>query len=153
MKKILMFVVVLFIAISGVKAQHDHDHPRNEIGLGVSGVYEINHKEFSPGFHAHYFRSFSPHSDWAWGGGVEYVRGDEDHFEIGMGVRYEPVRKLQLSLLPGISIADEVQFSLHSELIYEAFHISKIHLGPVIGYAWTKDHSHLSAGVHIAYAF
>ena len=155
MKKILVFAVVAFTAVLAAQAQNKetHEHPRNEIGLGVSGVYEIEHGEWAPGFHAHYFRSITPHSRWAWGGGLEYVKGDENHVEIGVGVRYEPVRRLQLSVMPGVSISDKARFSLHTELIYEALHVGKFHLGPVVGYAWTKDHSHLSAGIHGAFAF
>ena len=55
--------------------------------------------------------------------------------------------------MPGISIVDKAKFSLHTEAVYEAIHLGGFHFGPVVGYAWTRDHSHVSAGVHAAFAF
>lgn len=130
-----------------------HTHPRNEIGFGVSGVYEIEHGEWTPGVHLHYYRSITPHSRWALGGGIEYLKGDEKHFEVGMGVRYEPVAHLHLTLAPGITITGATRLSLHTEATYEILGIGNFHLGPVVGYAWSLGHSHLSVGVHAAVGF
>lgn len=155
MKKILVFTIIVFAAISVAQAQHKdtHNHPRNEVGLSVGAAYEIEHKEWKSAIHGHFFRTFTAHSRWAWGVGAEYIPGSETHFEVGAGMRFEPIGGLQLSLMPGVSVTDKARFSLHTEAIYEAIHIGKFHLGPVVGYAWTKDHSHLSAGVHAAFAF
>lgn len=157
MGKYFLAVAVMIVTVLSLKAQgndgHHHEHLQNEIGISFGAVYEISHKEWAPGIHAHYFRAFTPHSPWAWGAGIEFIPGEEKHVEIGAGVRYQPIEKLQFSFVPGISVAGKARFSLHAEAVYEMFHLGSFHLGPVIGYAWTKDHSHISVGLHVAMAF
>lgn len=155
MKTTTLIVALGLLCTSSLYAQHGHTHAhqQNEIGLSVGAAYEIEHKEWKPVVHGHFFRAFTPDSRWAWGAGLEYLPGDETHMEIGAGVRFAPIDQLQLSLMPGVSITDNARFSIHTELAYEAINLGNFHLGPVVGYAWTKDHSHLSAGIHAAFAF
>ena len=121
--------------------------------MGVSAAYEIDHHEWAPMLHTHYFRGLSPHSRWALGGGVEFIFGDEKHVEIGLGAKYTPIDRLEISIMPGIVFTHGVDFSLHGEITYEVFHLCNFHFGPMVGYAWTNHHSHCSAGVHVAYGF
>lgn len=160
MKKWFTIIVAMTFGVTSsliAQTKHrEHDcgqHSRNEIGLGVGAIYEISHKEWTSSLHLHYFRTLSPHSKWALGAGIEYLRGDERHIEVGVGVRYEPIENLHISLLPGVTLTDKTGFSVHTEATYDILRIGKIHLGPVIGYAWSKNHSHCSAGVHFAIGF
>ncbi len=156
MKKVLLFTALIACSVQFLKAQQkqiEHQHPRNEIGIGAGAAYEFNHREWLPSFHFHYFRTISPHSHWALGGGVEYLKSDEKHVEIALGARYQPIENLHLTLLPGVTMTDKVRFSVHVEAIYEVVHIDRFHLGPVFGYAWSHAHSHCSVGIHLAVSF
>lgn len=153
MKKGILVVLAAATSVLGLRAQEraghgEHAHPRNEAGLSLGAAYGIEHKEWAPAIHAHYFRTLAPHSRWALGAGIEFIPGEERHWEIGAGARFQVLNDLQLSLMPGISIVDKAKFSLHTEAVYEAIHLGGFHFGPVVGYAWTRDHSHVSAGVH-----
>lgn len=151
MKKGILVVLAAATSVLGLRAQEraghgEHAHPRNEAGLSLGAAYGIEHKEWAPAIHAHYFRTLAPHSRWALGAGIEFIPGEERHWEIGAGARFQVLNDLQLSLMPGISIVDKAKFSLHTEAVYEAIHLGGFHFGPVVGYAWTRDHSHVSAG-------
>lgn len=153
MKKGILVVLAAATSVLGLRAQEraghgEHAHPRNEAGLSLGAAYGIEHKEWAPAIHAHYFRTLAPHSRWALGAGIEFIPGEERHWEIGAGARFQVLNDLQLSLMPGISIVDKAKFSLHTEAVYEAIHLGGFHFGPVVGYAWTRDHSHVSAGIH-----
>lgn len=158
-KSLLLLVLVILCADLKVKAQENHKkhecggHPRNELGLGASAAYEVNHREWAPSFHLHYFRALTPHSRWALGGGIEYMKEEKRHFEIGLGVRYELIEKLHLTVVPGVTVTDKARFSVHSEVVYEVLHCGRFHLGPVAGYAWSKGHAHCSIGLHTAIGF
>lgn len=152
-KVFLITSSLFFSTFTFAQQSHQHNHQQHEVGVSIGGAYGIEHREWAPVIHAHYFRSFTPHSRWAFGGGVEYIPGDEQHAEVAAGVRFEPIDKLQLSLMQGISIAEKTRFSVHAEVIYEVLHWGNFHMGPVAGYAWTKDHSHCSVGLHFALAF
>ena len=158
MKKGILVVLAAATSVLGLRAQEraghgEHAHPRNEAGLSLGAAYGIEHKEWAPAIHAHYFRTLAPHSRWALGAGIEFIPGEERHWEIGAGARFQVLNDLQLSLMPGISIVDKAKVSLHTEAVYEAIHLWGFHFGPVVGYAWTRDHSHVSAGIHAAFAF
>lgn len=159
MKKILFpFLFALAttptLAQARIASQHDsHAHARNEIGLGLGTAYEVGHNEWTAAYHLHYFRTITPHSRWAVGGGVEYLRGEESHTELAVGVRYEPIERMHFTLMPGVTITETPRLSLHAEATYELLHFGNFHLGPVVGYGWSKSHSHLSAGIHAAISF
>ena len=91
-KLFLLSVFAVLCAVLPLRAQspypYGHAHGRNEVGFGVSGAYEIEHREWTPSFHLHYFRTLAPQSRWALGGGIEYLKGEESHTEIGVGVRF-----------------------------------------------------------------
>lgn len=158
-KKTLLTALFLLTGMLSLRAQEQaahpfgHSHQRNEFGLSLGGAYEIQHREWAPFIHIHYFRTFTPHSRWAWGAGFELIPNGERHVELGAGVRFEPVRHLQLTLMPGVSVTDRARFSVHAEVVWEAIQVGILHLGPVVGYAWTRDHSHVSVGIHAAVAF
>ena len=171
MKKGILVVLAAATSVLGLRAQEraghgEHAHPRNEAGLSLGAAYGIEHKEWAPAIHAHYFRTLAPHSRWALGAGIEFIPGEERHWEIGAGARFQVLNDLQLSLmppqlhnalhpplLPPTARVANAKFSLHPEPAYEAIHLGGFHYGPVVGYAWTRDHSHVSAGIHAAFAF
>ncbi len=163
-KTIFLFSILLSCSISVYGQEHDHDHPRNEIGLSYGASYSINHKEWGSGIHIHYFRTLSDHSKWSLGGGVEQVWSDGSHYNISAGFKYQIIDRMTIGLLPGLTFLkhdDEheessgykSQFAMHTELVYELFHFGKFHLGPAIDYAWTKNDQHFMLGVHFAYGF
>lgn len=70
MKKGILVVLAAATSVLGLRAQEraghgEHAHPRNEAGLSLGAAYGIEHKEWAPAIHAHYFRTLAPHSRWA----------------------------------------------------------------------------------------
>ncbi len=159
----IKFVTVLLVCLINaglLQAQeHHHEHAENEAGISGGAVYSLEHKEWSSGVHVHYFRMLEPHSKWSLGGEFETVFGDDVHFTIGAGVKYQIIDDWSIGLLPGITFSKhdsskyEPSFSLHFETVYDLFHWEKFHLGPAIDYSWSKEDSHISIGVHAAYCF
>ena len=102
MKKGILVVLAAATSVLGLRAQEraghgEHAHPRNEAGLSLGAAYGIEHKEWAPAIHAHYFRTLAPHSRWALGAGIEFIPGEERHWEIGAGARFQVLNDLQLS--------------------------------------------------------
>ena len=88
MKKGILVVLAAATSVLGLRAQEraghgEHAHPRNEAGLSLGAAYGIEHKEWAPAIHAHYFRTLAPHSRWALGAEIEGASlGDRRRSEI-----------------------------------------------------------------------
>lgn len=162
---ILFFPITLF-------AQHNHSHPRNEIGISPGAVYSPSHKAWGVGIHAHYFRTLSEHSPWALGGSVEQVFTHGNHWTISAGASYRFLDRMTLAVMPGVTFFqhdDEghshdlheaedahlkrARFSTHFELVYELIHWKHFHAGPALDYSWSRHDQHFMIGVHCSYAF
>ena len=64
MKKGILVVLAAATSVLGLRAQEraghgEHAHPRNEAGLSLGAAYGIEHKEWAPAIHAHYFRTLA----------------------------------------------------------------------------------------------
>ena len=168
--KFITFIITLLIwvPVHLFAQEHDHSHARNEIGISPGVVYSPSHNEWGFGVHAHYFRTLSEHSPWSIGGGVEQVFSHGPHWTINIGGKYEIFDKLNLGIMPGITIfkhayeeehaeehhhTNKVQFSIHFELGYDLIHTKNFHMGPAIDYSWTRHDNHFMLGVHCAYGF
>lgn len=150
-----------------------HHHPRNEIGISPGATWAPTHEVWSVGIHAHYFRLLTPHSKWAWGAGVEYVGGEGTHTTLMAGIKWMPIHRLTLAVMPGVTLfkhhdhedgphrsgethANEkfrARISGHFELAYELIHYKNFHFGPAVDYALMRGDSHFMAGFHFAYGF
>jgi len=151
---------LLFLTLSGfVMAQdhlkHEHDHHRNEFGIGNSPVYFINEKIFAYGLHMHYIYNI-PESKFGAGLGYERIFDEHQHNTIGLVANYRPVEKVSLSLSPGVAFEENSlsnsQFAIHFETAYE-FELKNMHLGPVFEVAYDKEDIHISLGVHVGIGF
>lgn len=86
---------------------------------------------------------------------------------MGAGVKFTPINRLHLGVLPGVTFAKhkhehngqahdedwESRFSMHVEVVYDLFHWGKFHLGPAFDYSWSKDDSHIMLRIHAAFGF
>ncbi len=166
MNKLLIFILFFFtlpaIAWAQAADEHQHAHGRNEIGISPGAVYCLEHNEWGFGLHTHYFRTFSAHSKWSFGGGFETVWTDGMHFTVGAGIKYQILETLSIAAMPGVTFLKHeehgeegfhAQFGFHAEIVYDIFHTEKFHLGPLLDYAWTNEDSHFMLGVHFAYTF
>lgn len=152
----------MFLTISGfVVAQdmehdeHEHDHHRNEIGIGNSPVYFTKEKTLAYGLHLHYIYNI-PESKFGVGLGYERIFDEHKHNTIGVVGNYRPVDKVSLSLSPGVAFEgntfSEPKFAIHFETAYE-FEVKNFHLGPVFEVAYDQEDVHISLGVHVGVGF
>jgi hypothetical protein len=167
MKKIL-FLLVLFLSISQIKAQEtmsdhedheghleNHDHHNNEIGIANSIVYFQSEKEFNYGLHLHYVRNIA-HTKFGIGLAYEKIFDEHKHNTFGIAAIYRPIEGLNLNFSPGIATEgldfSEARIALHFETSYE-FQLNNVHLGPAIELAWDQEDIHLSLGLHLGFGF
>ena len=147
-------------------ATHAHEHASNEIGISGGALYAFGHTEWGGGAHIHYFRTLGVHSKWSLGGSLEQAWVDGNHFNFGIGVKYQIFNRLSISAFPGVTFfshkeadghdTDELQnkrFNLHFELVYDLFHWENFHAGPVLDYSLQKNDSHAMIGMHVAFCF
>ncbi len=159
---ILLIIISAFYCSTAFSQEEEHDHPHSLNEIGVSGglLYCPNHKEWGAGMHVHYYRMLGLHSKWSLGGMFEKTWTDDDHFNVGIGAKYQITDNFNIGLLPGMTFLKhhddtdyKSQFSIHIETVYDLFHWGKFHLGPVFDYSWTKNDAHFMLGVHTAYCF
>lgn len=167
-----IIMLVMMILPSLLRAQHSHDHPRNEIGISPGATYSPSHKAWGFGIHAHYFRTLGEHSPWALGGSIEQVSSHGKHWTLSAGASYRLLDGLTLAVMPGVTFFEHddsghehvshetddehtkrARFSAHFELAYELIHWKHFHAGPAIDYSWSRHDQHFMFGVHCAYAF
>lgn len=155
-----IFLAFLFLLPFSVFANTDnkekehHHHHSNEIGIANSLLYIPGEKEFAYGIHTHYIR-YIPHTKFGYGLGYERIFGEHKHNTVGIIASYNPYVDFYFSAIPGVTFDDKIsQFdlALHLELLYE-IEINDFHIGPTLGYSFNPKDSHISFGVHIAYAF
>lgn len=151
---------LLFMTVSGLvfaqEPEHEeHEHHRNEIGLGNSAVYFLKEKALAYGLHLHYIYNI-PKSRFGLGLGYERIFDEHQHNTIGLEGTYRPVENLSLSLSPGVAFEENSlsnsMFALHFESAYE-FELKYMHLGPVVEVAYDKEDVHISIGLHIGVGF
>ncbi len=160
-KLILTCTAMLFslcICAQTTETSHDeaenHEHSKNDIGLVNAAVYFLKEKEFAYGLHVHYVRAI-PKSKFGLGLAYERIFGHHKHNTFGLVVAYNPVHELSLSISPGLTFEDdnpEAAFAMHLEATY-GFEIRKIHLGPMVEFAYDPEDYHISMGLHLGYDF
>lgn len=164
---IILFILgsLLLPAIVYSQDHHDHDHEhdahdqyhkKNEIGGAVGMVFDLEEQHPSAGLHLHYVRMFSgkfQHFGIAPGAGILF--GEHRHYALHIMAIWRPIGGWWIGAGPGVTYFDghdEFSASGHIETGYE-FHVWKVHLGPVVEYAWAKDDQHLMLGLHLGVPF
>lgn len=169
MKVIASILFLLFFPTYSMAQEQNHTHARNEIGISPGATYSPSHQSWGFGCHVHYFHTLGEHSPWAVGGSLERIFTHGSHWTIGAGIKYRVLDRLNIAVMPGITFpghdeehdhADEAdhhnnnpKFSAHFEVVYDLIHLKHFHFGPAVDYSWSKNDSHLSLGIHCAYAF
>lgn len=187
MKRVFGFLFFIFFASAAVaqneitehsfsstshehEHEHEHEHGRNEIAVSVGPSYSFQHKEWRASAHIHYFRTLSPESRWAIGGGFESIFGEGPHYNLSAGVSFAPIPHIHMALMPGINFTKEehdhaevlsdthteklkLAFALHAEVVADLLLIGPVHLGPTFDFSWSKGHTHIMPGLHTAYSF
>lgn len=157
-------LIAIFCILSITINAQEHHHSRNEIGISPGITYSPSHQNWGFGIHAHYFRTLSNHSPWSLGASVEQVYSHGSHWTVSAGAKYQLLDKLNIALMPGVTIlkhsqeeehehGSKTQFSMHIEVSYDLIHLKHFHLGPAIDYSWSKHDTHFMLGVHCAYGF
>ncbi len=156
-KLLLLFCFLSFITT--VSAQ-EHDYKddahefANEIGAGLGVVKHIGEERLGMGLHLHYLRSLGKRQLFSIAPGVEKIFGEHSHTSLSIGFGIRPIHPLLISIAPGLTFGheDSMSYSGHLEMVYE-FEIGVIHLGPLIEYGFTRDHSHFTVGIHAGIGF
>ncbi len=148
---------ILFITMSfPVYAQHIHNESHDyHIGFGFSETKFTGEEGLKPGLHIHFIKSISTEGHWGVGLGYEGVKSESWHNGMNLLLNYRPVEFFSVNLGPGIVVEkvdgeNEVKPALHVESVFE-YDISKIHLGPMVGFGFDKEHTHFSFGIHIGF--
>ncbi len=160
MKYILLFIILFisFISFGQTETEldllEDHIDHHNHFGVATGPVYILNESEFAPGVHLHYMRLLEAgNAHFGIGLGVEAIFDEHRHYATSLNLSYLPIHALTLTVAPGIQFApDSEDFTTHFEAVYE-FEIGKVHLGPVLEYAWAPNDAHAMLGLHIGFGF
>lgn len=156
----IILLTILLVSYISVVAQHNHSHDHNHydehkfhIGIGA-GVASFSGEEgLEPALHLHLLRRLNAESKWSMGIGYEGIIGEVWHNGINLLVNYRPVHFLSFNVGPGLVFEKEeneteVLPAFHAESVFE-FTISNIHLGPMVGVGFNKEHTHFSVGIHL----
>lgn len=155
----LPFIVALFLITICAKAQHedhDHEHPRNEIGLSNNAVYNVSEKEVAYSIHVHFVRTFEKNDHFGLGIGYERIFDDHKHNALSAILMYRPIEHFSINIAPGIIWLDSHKNSLkpamHIEGLYE-FELGHFHIGPLVGVGFNTEDLHAAFGLHLALGF
>ena len=136
--------------------EHDHAHYLNEIGGAVGAVFNLHENDIGTGIHIHYMRMFKGKLEhFGVAPGFETILGDHKHYTFHVFALYRPIHSWWIGIGPGLTYFEhdeELRFSGHIETGYE-FELGKIHLGPVVEYAWAKEDQHIMVGIHVGIPF
>ncbi|NQV52074.1 MAG: hypothetical protein HQ500_02775 [Flavobacteriales bacterium] len=162
MKKALLIGLILlpFIACAQVDEheheihdEHEHNH-HYHVGIAMGPVYVIGENEFAPGLHLHMVRLIDlSKGELGLGVGLEGIFDEHRHYAASFNISYLPIHNLTFTVAPGVQYGENnYAFTTHFECSYE-FIFDRIHIGPVIEYAWATTDAHFMAGVHIGFGF
>lgn len=161
MKILIPTTVMLFMlaltsnAQGGMEHDHDHDHHRYEFGMANSLVYLGADDEFSYGLHLHFVRNIGE-SRFGAGLGYERIFDEHKHNTLGLVGSFRATERLIFNLSPGIAFeggeTDHLSFAMHIESTYE-FQIRKLHIGPLVEFAFDTEDYHISLGLHLGLGF
>lgn len=156
MRLISLTVFLFFTIISlGQIHKHGNDHldMKYELGFAPNMVYSLNEKAFGPGFHIHGLKILN--ENFGAGIGYEGIFFDNYHQAVTIFGEYIFHDFISLDIGPGLIFPNKENenFILVAHIeASAAFDIGKIHIGPMLGFAFGSD-KHLSAGIHLGYHF
>ncbi len=160
-------------------AHSNHQHGDFEFGLSLQYIYldedEDHEEDEHQGEDEHDHQSHDDESSafgldvhllrrlpeegltrfFAVGVGAEVIFTDDPHFSLLGAVGVYPWKELELIISPGVEFAKhdgerEREFVMHYEITY-GFLFNSIHIGPVLGFAHTRESRHYSAGIHFGF--
>lgn len=150
MVSLIIFFVTGQAQDKGLKEHDDYKTALFEIGLSTGLIYLIEEGKTTSGFHAHFTRAITKKKKVIVGLAYEYVFDEHQHHSFGILLGYSPVQDLIVSVAPGFRTLNEtLQFTTHFEVTYGFDITKKIHLGPLIEYAYGKNDNHITLGIHI----
>lgn len=160
--KRLFLLTILLLPFALAYAQHNHNHVHDihdehnyHIGVGAGVATFLGEEGLEPALHLHLLRRLNSESKWSLGIGYEGIKGDEWHNGVNLLVNYRPANFLSFNVGPGVVFEkeeNETEFlpAIHAESVFE-FNISEIHLGPMLGFGFNKEHTHFSVGIHLGF--
>ncbi len=127
----------------------DHENAWFEIGVSTGPVYLLEEREFTTGFHTHISKRLKQ-IPLSIGLGYEYVIDEHQHHSFGAVFGYTLVRDFTVSVSPGLRTSNgSLQFTSHFEATYGWDLNDRLHLGPLIEYAYGKNDNHITVGAHL----
>ena len=153
---LLLFIGLLSFAncLPDETNDHNHGHRRHHIGAGINAVSFGSENNLATGVHIHYSWQLSRHSPFSLGIGYEAILDEHTHNTATVLLGYE-IGHINISAGPGFTFAKEDgdshrSLSGHLELMYE-FTVGNFHLGPMAGFGFDGEESHISAGIHMGF--
>ena len=136
---------------------HADDPHLYHLGMGLAAAHIFSEKGLAPGFHVHVIRRLDRRARWGIGLGYEAIVDREWHNGLTLMASYSPLSFLSLQGGPGLVISrhdgkTEALPAFHVEAVFEV-EWRGVHLGPMIGYGFDKEDSHVSAGIHAGVGF
>jgi hypothetical protein len=141
-----------------LKEDHGEDEEEGEEEHEHEVHGEHDESESVPGLHLHLIKGISSDGigkHFGVGLSGEVLFTDDPHYSVMGSLAIYPWSEWNLLLSPGVEFAShegsyEREFSMHYELGY-SWQVGEYHIGPVIGFAHTKDSEHYSAGIHLGF--
>ncbi len=162
MKNALLTVLLLLPLLAFAQAEeHNHEghdehehHHHYHVGIATGAVYVIGEGEFAPGLHLHMARLIDLSTgQLGLGVGLEGIFDEHRHYAASFNMSYLPIHNLTFTVAPGVQYGENnYVFTTHFECSYE-FIFDRIHIGPVVEYAWATTDAHFMAGVHFGFGF
>ena len=137
----------------GKNHRHLEDPHKYHVGIASIATHVTGESGIAPGFHIHFIRQLGHHYRWGLGVGYEAIADEHWHNGLNLMANYRPASFLSLLAGPGLSLKKhhgdtEILPAFHTEAVFE-FNLRGIHVGPLIGYGFDKEESHISVGLHI----
>lgn len=162
MRKIFLLIILNCLFIIPVSSQekgneHIHEHHNYHIGIGFAGSHISGEKGIDPGFHLHFLRQIGEQRNWGVGVGFETLIKDNLHNSVNFLVNYHLFHFVSLNAGPGLVFEKlndktEIAPAFHTEAVFE-FDLNEIHIGPMVGFGFDKEDSHISLGIHLGFGF
>ncbi len=155
-------IIIIAIVINSLSLFADDRHHIhcNEIGFSVDYINLNQENKKGLGLHLHFTRHLSENdilSYFGLGIGLESIFSDHNHYGFMGSLLIYPFNDFVCSISPGLVISDHndnfiKKYTTHFEVSY-GFYIKNIEIGPVIGYSYSSEDNHYSAGIHFAKSF
>lgn len=152
--KYFAFYLSVFIFFQAISFQSFAEN-KHSLCIAGSGVYLSESKKFVPGLQLEYEYDFLLYGiELSAIACLEYLLIKEQHFGLGAGLGFSPVKNTEISIGPAIMF--EKQQTHYAAFLATSYSFpinEKLSMGPMIELCHTFKEYHLLLGLHISYEF